>query len=161
MNSCSSTGPAVGTVLSHSVNIFVVFLYSAFAGISFFTAWLSHVVPVNTSITLYLCPLMFPSVVASKVILVYPFGTGVLGSVPVFTISFAFTVKASVFAVNEPFVNSTAFPLFAATVNDVSFAGVAVIPLSAKSAKATSFVKPWLSVNVTSSPARFSFSPSV
>ena len=124
MNSCSSTGPAVGTVLSHSVNIFVVFLYSAFAGISFFTAWLSHVVPVNTSITLYLCPLMFPSVVASKVILVYPFGTGVLGSVPVFTISF--TVKAFVSAVNLPFVSVTFFAL-SANVKAVSFAGAAVI----------------------------------
>ena len=140
MKSCSSTGPVVGTVLSHSVNIFVASLYFALVGISFFTAGLSHAVPVNTSITLYLCPLIFPSFVASKVILVYPFGTCVLGSVPTFTISFAFTVKASVCAVNEPFVNSTAFPLFAATVNDVSFAGAAVIPLSAKSLNATSFV---------------------
>ena len=139
MNSCSSTGPAVGTVLSHSVNIFVVSLYSAFAGISFFTAWLSHVVPVNTSITLYLCPLMFPSVVASKVILVYPVGTGVLGSVPIFTI--AFTVKASVSAVSFPFVKVTFFALFA-NVKAVSFVGSAVIPLSAKSLNATSFVTP-------------------
>ena len=140
MKSCSSTGPAVGTVLSHSVNIFVASLYFAFFGISSFTALLSHVVPVNTSITLYLCPLIFPSIVASKVILVYPFGTCVLGSVPVFTISFSFTVKVFVCAVNEPFVNFTVFPLFAATVNDVSFAGSALIPLSAKSLKATSFV---------------------
>ena len=141
MKSCSSTGPVVGTVLSHSVNIFVASLYFAFSGISSFTALLSHAVPVNTSITLYLFVpfIVFPSP-ASKVILVYPFGTCVLGSVPVFTISFSFTVKVFVCAVNEPFVNFTVFPLFAATVNDVSFAGSALIPLSAKSLKATSFV---------------------
>ena len=117
-------------------------MYVALVGISFFTAWLSHAVPVNISITLYLCPLIFPSLVASKVILVYPVGTGVLGSVPVFTISFAFTVKASVSAVNLSFVSVTFLPLLAATVKAVSFAGVAVIPLSAKSLNATSFVTP-------------------
>ena len=127
MNSCASTSPAVGTVLSHSVNIFVASLYVALVGISFFTAWLSHVVPVNTSITLYLCPLIFPSFVASKVILVYPVGTGVLGSVPTFTISFAFTVKAFVCALKLPFVSLTVFALFA-NVKAVPSVGFAVMP---------------------------------
>ena len=70
MNSCPSTGPVVGTVLSQSVNTFVVSLYFASDGICPFTAALSHVVPFNTSITLYLFPSMLPSTVASKIILV-------------------------------------------------------------------------------------------
>ena len=48
-----------------------------------------------------------------------------------------------------------------ANVKAVPSVGFAVIPFAAKSANATSFVKPWLSVNVTSSPASASFSPSV
>ena len=112
MKSCSSTGPVVGTVLSHSVNIFVASLYFAFSGISSFTALLSHAVPVNTSITLYLFvpSIVFPSP-ASNFTLVYPFGTAALGSVPAFTISFALYVAVNVFASTVPAVGTVSLHL--------------------------------------------------
>ena len=85
VNVFASTGPFVGTVSFQLSNSFVVSLHVAVVGICPFTASLSHPVPVNTSITLYL---FSPSIVlfspASKVTLIYPFGISILGSVPIF-----------------------------------------------------------------------------
>ena len=74
--------------------------------------------------------------------------------------SFAFTVSA--------FVSSWKLPLLIVTglllsLNDktASFNGLVVISFALKSLSATSFSIPLLSVNVTTSPASDSFSPSV
>ena len=67
------------------------------------------------------------------------FPSGFVGSFGPTT--FSNTVKAFVCAVRFPFVKVTFFSLFA-NVNDVSFVGSVVIPLSAKFLNATSFVKP-------------------
>ena len=75
-------------------------------------------------------------------------------------VTFAVTVRFAVSSCKLPLVNTTGFPL-SSNVKAFPFVGFAVIPFAAKSAKATFFVKPWLSVNVTSSPVRSSFSPSV
>ena len=71
VNSCFWTSPVSGTFSLHLSNTFVLSLYVALFGISFVTFSLSHSVPVNTSMYLYL---FVPSIVlpspASKVTLV-------------------------------------------------------------------------------------------
>ena len=74
--------------------------------------------------------------------------------------TFGFTVSAAVSAFTSPIEITTDFPLWS-TVRGVSFVGSAVIPNSSKSLNSTSFVKRWLSVNVTFNPVRSSVSPSV
>ena len=75
-------------------------------------------------------------------------------------VTFAFTVRFAVSSCKLPLVSATGFPL-STNFNSVPSVGFAVIPFAVKSAKATSFVKPWLSVNVTTSFVKSSLSPSV
>ena len=140
VNVFTSTVPVVGTVSLHLSNSFVLSLYVALAGICSFTFALSHAVPFNTSITLYL---FVPSIVlfspASKVTLVYPFGVVALGSVPVFTSSF--TVKAFVSSCKLPLLIVTGWSL-SVNFKSAPFSGFVVILYVSKSLNATSFVKP-------------------
>ena len=93
-----------GTASFHLSNTFVASLYCALAGICSFTFSLSHAVPVNTSMYLYLFPYIVLPSPASKVTLTRPSCT-----VPGFAESGTTTFSASLYSAVNVFVST--FPV--------------------------------------------------